>query len=299
MRRHEAEKLINRLNKTTFKNTRFRLNHALLAEMVREGVFGRGTTVKTLATSHVDPKNIIDFLVVREKAALNLPGVKRARSGFFERRYWVQRFSLEERPLEVPLKIPSMGLPATDWESLVTYEPGRKTKVVARPLFEFTSFFPEELYQDFLRLDLNIVSETPEGPVALEDREQIMLFSERYGYRFVPYDPSVARWDYFTEFFRQYGIFVECIRIITKRTKESEPSGEQEDMERALRKIEEMCHGFTVNLAYDQDQKVIYEDPDPGEHLIFLCYLELRRRILARQKLKVSRRNPVKTGDGC
>lgn len=284
MRKQDIENLITGLNERTFKKTRFKLNPSVLAEMIRDGAFGRGLTLKTLRASQVDPKRIIDFLVVREKTALNLPDVKRSRTGNYEKRYWTQRYALEERPVDSPIKSPSLGVPATQWEYLVTYETTRNVKVIARPLFEFTSFFPEELYRDFLRIDLDCGPGEPTEAVSVEDREQILLFSQRYGYRFVPYDERIARWDYFSEFRRQFRLFHECIEWVGEGLSDKGPET-RVAMTRALRRIEEMCHGFTVSLDYDPGQSVVYENPDPGEHLIYLCYLVLRRKVLSMKKL--------------
>ena len=82
----------------------------------------------------------------------------------------------------------------------------------------------------------------------------------------------------------QFRLFHECIEWVGEGLSDKGPET-RVAMTRALRRIEEMCHGFTVSLDYDPGQSVVYENPDPGEHLIYLCYLVLRRKVLSMKKL--------------
>jgi hypothetical protein len=113
---------------------------------------------------------------------------------------------------------PPAPSPRPQWARMIAEDPFTETSLIATMHHEPMTYSSEDLFNDFLALDLQSI------PTSLypdpEDRQKMVAFLARYGPDFLPYPcPDRAaddQLDYFSEFNRQYQTFAHAVRYLAQ-----------------------------------------------------------------------------------
>jgi hypothetical protein len=113
---------------------------------------------------------------------------------------------------------PPAPSPRPQWARMIAEDPVTETSLIATMHHEPMTYSSEDLFNDFLALDLQSM------PASLypdpQDRKKIVAFLARYGPHFLPYPcPDRAaedQLDYFSEFNRQYQTFAHAVRYLAQ-----------------------------------------------------------------------------------